>query len=82
MHHFNCKTENSKNYNNKVYRMIRDNGGWENFKFMIISQFNCTSKIELHIEEERLRCNMKATLNSYKSHRTEQEIIDQKKKIR
>jgi hypothetical protein len=41
--------------------MIRDNGNWESFKIMIIKEFPCNNKIELIIEEEKHRKELKSS---------------------
>jgi len=46
-HKRNCNNENEKAYNFKVYRHIRDNGGWDSWKFEII-------KIEYNLTIEKL----------------------------
>ena len=61
--HKNCITnENLKTYNIKLYKTIRDNDGeWDMQPHSI---FPCNSKLELSIEEERVRQILKADLNS------------------
>ena len=55
--------ENSKQYNQKIYKTIRGN----NYEWVMrpYSQFPCNSKLELTIEEERVRQLLKADMNSY-----------------
>ena len=53
--------QNSKKYNLKLYKTIRENDGdWTMSKFKL---FPCNSKIELEIEEERCRRGINASLN-------------------
>jgi hypothetical protein len=61
--HKNCITnENLKTYNIKLYKTIRDNDGeWDMQPHSI---FPCGSKMELKIEEERVRQLLTADLNS------------------
>ena len=72
-HKNNCKNENAKRHNLKLYRMIRENQGFESFKMMIICEFPCNSKTELVIEEEKHRKELQATLNSVKAYCTSEE---------
>lgn len=72
-HKLNCNDEKKKEYNFKLYQMIRDNGNWEAFKIMVIKNYPCNNKIELIIEEERHRKEFQATLNSCKAYRTKEE---------
>jgi len=44
--------------------MIRENGGWDMFEMKPVKQVSCTSKIEAEIEEEKVRLELKATLNT------------------
>jgi len=52
---------------NLLYNMIRENGGWDNFKMIIIKEFPCDTKTELLIEEDKLMIEMKTNMNKYKS---------------
>ena len=48
--------------NFKLYKTIRDNGGeWDMKPY---KEFPCENKLQLNIEEERIRCELKADLNS------------------
>jgi hypothetical protein len=60
-------------YNLKVYQMIRDNGGWMQFKMIIIKEFPCNTKIELLIEEDKMMRELNSNLNNYRAHQTEDE---------
>jgi hypothetical protein len=61
--HKNCmNNENLKTYNLKIYKTIRQNDGdWDMQPYSI---FPCKSKMELSIEEERVRQLLKADMNS------------------
>lgn len=72
-----CNNNNDRAFNYKLYQMIRENGGWESFKIMIIKEFPCNNKIELLIEEDKHHIESKATLNCKKAFCTEE---DNKKK--
>jgi hypothetical protein len=74
-----CNNEKSKDYNNKKYKMIRENDGWECFKMAIIKLWPCKSKLELDIEEEKCRKELQSVLNERRCHITEEERIEQKK---
>jgi len=61
-HKGNITNENRKAYNFKLYKTIRQNAGeWDMQPHSI---FPCVSKLELTIEEERVRQILKADLNS------------------
>ena len=55
--------ENRKSYNYKLYKTIRKNEGEWNMQPYSI--YPCNSKLELTIEEERVRQLLKADLNMY-----------------
>ena len=46
-HKNNCININNKKYNYRVYKFIRDNGGWDNFKMEVMYSINVLSKLEL-----------------------------------
>ena len=58
-----CNSPNSKKYNLPVYKMIRENGGWDNFRMVIIEEYPCETKTQLHIREEELRVEYNANMN-------------------
>lgn len=51
-HRRRCNDENDKGYNNKIYRYIRQFGGWYNWKMIKIEDFPC-EKGEDIFERER-----------------------------
>ena len=60
-----------------LYKSIINNGGeWEMKPYKI---FPCNSKLELEIEEEKIRRELNADLNTNKAHSTLQDEIDKKK---
>jgi len=67
-HHKNTyHNENDTNYNLKVYQMIRDNGGWDSFKCVIVEEYPCETRQQLNIKEEEYRERMKANMNTRKA---------------
>ena len=68
-----CNNEKSKKYNGKVYKMIRDNGGWEEFEMIQIEEFPCENKRQAEMEEDKIMREMKATLNSRSPYVTQEE---------
>jgi len=68
-----CNNENSKAYNQLKYRTMRENGGWEQFKMVVIKEYSCNTRTELDIEEEKCRKELQASLNSHRCHITEEE---------
>lgn len=62
-HKSDCKTSNTK-----VYNTIKENGGWESWVMVKISDYPCTSLTEAHMEEDRLMLEMKSNLNTNKAY--------------
>ena len=60
-HHSN-HSEYTRN-KSKLYEMIRENGGWDNWLMLEVKKFPCNDNNESRAEEERVRVELKATLN-------------------
>jgi hypothetical protein len=56
---------NDKAYNLKIYRFIREHGGWDNWTFLQIEEYPCKNKQELVLRERHWFDIIKPTLNSY-----------------
>ncbi len=76
-HKSDCNNENSKVYNSKKYEIIRANGGWGNFKMIEIGKKEQLTRRQAEQVEEEYRQDLKATMNSKRCFRTE----EQKKKL-
>ena len=63
-HKQSCINEKSLNYKCKLYDVIRNNGGWENWKMEIINFFNCKNHYEARKKEQEYFLSLTATLNS------------------
>ena len=72
-HKSSCNNEKARAYNYKVYQMIRDNGGWEEFEMIQIKEFPCENKRQAEKEEDRIMREMKATLNKVRPYVTQEE---------
>ena len=61
-----CCTNNNNNNNNncKLYQVIRNNGGWDNWKMEIIDLINCKDLYEARKKEQEYVVLFKANLNS------------------
>jgi predicted GIY-YIG superfamily endonuclease len=67
-----CNNENNKEYNEKKYIYMRENGGWEEWRMIWIEDYPCNHKREAETREEFLRCNFNAILNMRKAIRTQE----------
>jgi hypothetical protein len=63
-HKQSCINEKSTNYKCKLYEVIRNNGGWNNWKMEIVNFFNCKDHYEARIKEQEFFVSLNATLNS------------------
>ena len=50
-HKLNSKNNNDSLYNEKVYNMIRNNGGWDNWVMLEIEKYPCNDKNEAKARE-------------------------------
>ena len=60
-HKSNCKTNNLK-----LYQMIREHGGWQNWIMTPICEYPCENYIQACIKEEEYRVELQAKLNNNK----------------
>lgn len=80
-HKSNCYNSNSDRHNYKVYKFIRDNGGWENFSVIKIKEMDCSKEEKLL--EERKYIELMGTLNTQlPSRTTKQYQIDNKERLK
>jgi hypothetical protein len=72
-HHQSCNNSTNKKYNLKVYKVIRENGGWDAWKMIEIERRIVKDNQDaIRIEQEWIEF-FHAKMNSYKAHRTEEE---------
>jgi hypothetical protein len=74
-HKSNCKNENSKVFNYKLYLMIRDNGGFDMFKMIEIEKYPCNDKREAEKRENEIMKELNTSMNTNQSYLTEEEKI-------
>jgi hypothetical protein len=63
-HKQSCINIKSPNYKCKIYEVIRNNGGWDNWSMQIINFFNCRDHYEARQKEQEYFVLLNATLNS------------------
>jgi predicted GIY-YIG superfamily endonuclease len=68
-----CKNEKDKNYNLKLYQMIRGNGGWDMFRMIEIEKYPCQDKREAEKRETEIMKELKSNLNVKKSYISKEE---------
>ena len=68
-----CCNPHSKQYTYRIYTFIRENGGWDNFKMVIVEERNMNNKKEAEDHERYLINILEANLNSCIPGRNKQE---------
>tara|TARA_R110000822_G_C15070989_1_gene468600 strand:- start:17 stop:661 length:645 start_codon:yes stop_codon:yes gene_type:complete len=68
-----CNNPNRPHYDMKVYSVIRENGGWSNWKMSVIEIYNCIDKFEATKWERYHYEKLNATLNTTYPGRTKKE---------
>ena len=63
-----CNDDKNKAFNIQLYRMIRENGGWDNFKMIEVEKLNCNDKREAERRENEVMKELKANMNMIKSY--------------
>lgn len=62
-HKRSCNNENANDYNYKVYKFIRENGGWKNWDMVKIEDYPCNSSLDAFKRQRELIEELKSTLN-------------------
>ena len=79
-HKSDCNNTNSKKYNFKVYKFIRENGGFENWFFETLLEVEVVDKEELRLKYERpYQLDLLPQLNSQLEGRTDKEWYEDNK---
>jgi hypothetical protein len=55
---------NNLNNSYKIYKIIRENGGWENWDMIELAKYNCKDHTEARIKEQEYYDLLKCNLNS------------------
>jgi hypothetical protein len=63
-HKQSCTNTKSRNYNCRLYEVIRNNKGWDNWNMEIVDFFNCKDNYEARQKEQEYFILLNATLNS------------------
>ena len=72
-HKSRCNNIRNSEYNMKLYKMIRENGGWDSFNIIILKEYPCSNKIELLLEEDKCMRELKSNMNDRSAHNTPEE---------
>jgi hypothetical protein len=66
-HKNSCTNEANRSYDLKVYRMIRENGGWDCFSMTKIEDFPCENGRDAEAREDQLMRELKANMNAQRA---------------
>jgi hypothetical protein len=80
-HKFYAMNEDKKDSNMSVYKMIRANGGWDNWSMVEVEKFNCNDGNEARKKERECLENLNAKLNERVPSRNKKEWRDDNKEI-
>ena len=81
-HKSSCNNINSKAYNVKTYRLIREHDGWDNFEIIKIEDYPCDNIRQAEAREEELRIELKADMNSQRCYTTDEQKKEQAKEYK
>jgi len=73
-HKYSCKNEKDKKHNLKIYKIIRETGGWEMFKMIEVEKYPCNDRREAERRENEVIKELKASMNMINSFRTKEEL--------
>ena len=73
-HKFSCNNEKDKSHNLKIYKIIRETGGWEMFKMIEVEKYPCNDRREAERRENEVIKELKASMNMINSFRTKEEL--------
>ena len=68
-----CNNLNSRHHHLKLYKTIRENGGWDQWNMVVIDKLDQTTLLDARIKEEELRKEYNGNLNTIKAYRTDEE---------
>ena len=75
------RTINNINHYLQLYENIRNHGGWDFWKMIVICDYPCDNKRQAHLEEDRIMMELKANLNTNRASRTKEQYRIDKKDI-
>jgi len=78
-HKFSCNNEKHNSYHFKIYKIIRENGGWDNWNMVLVEEFPCKDKFEACKREREVYEELDAKLNMRRPYRTQEEYKEEHK---
>ena len=74
-----CNNEKDKAFNFKLYTMIRENGGWNCFKMVMVEEYPCANLLEACKREDECMRELKATMNGRGAVLDREHCLEQKR---
>ena len=71
-----CNNEKHRLYNIKLYKTIRENGGWDNWKMALVEVYPCQDKKQLRIREQFYIDQQLDKINDKRAYVSEEERIE------
>ena len=69
----NNSNPDTRDFNILLYKLIRENGGWDSFKMIQVKEFCCQNRREASAEEDKILLDLKATMNKNRASRSDEE---------
>ena len=63
-----CCNETNKDYNRKLYQIMRENGGWENWNMIPLEEYPCENITQAIIKEQEWLEKLEAKLNDVRAY--------------
>ena len=73
-HKSRCNNENDKKHNFKIYKIIRENGGWDNWSMLLVEKFPCKDSSDACKREREVYEELDAKMNTIRPYLTQEEI--------
>ena len=77
-----CNNEKSKYHNIKIYQIIRENGGWENWNMLLVEKFPCKDKYQACKREREVYEELDSKMNTNRPYLTKEELQQYNKQYR
>jgi len=75
-HKNSSKNPLSTKYNQKKYQIIREHGGWDEFKIVVLEEIQQITKRQAEQIEEKYRIEMKANMNDKSCYKSNEERLE------
>ena len=76
-----CNNEKNKDHNLKIYKIIRENGGWDNWTMVLVETFPCKDNHEACKREREIFEELGAKMNTFRPYITQEETKALKQQI-